>query len=121
LAGLCGGELLHSLHPARCRHNNNLLTAGRPKHIILLALPDVANWPILRPHKKVQSKNVSGRTSLGRNFSAIFSQKRPKRGRIFKMFCFLYFFPHMKHKKNLEFSQILVLVWFQKFCHILMK
>jgi hypothetical protein len=43
----------------------------------------------------------------------------PKREKIFETFCCLYF-SHWKHKK-LEFSQILVLVWFQKFSHILMK
>jgi hypothetical protein len=50
---------------------------------------------------------------------APFSQKKPKGGRIFKCF-FSCIFP-IWNIKNLEFSQILVLVWFQNFSNILMK
>jgi hypothetical protein len=80
LARLCGGELLHSLHPARCGHNDNLLTAGRPKHIILLAFPGVPNWPILRPHnsKGGPSENVSDRANLWQNFGHIFPEMAEK-------------------------------------------
>ncbi len=53
--------------------------------------------------------NVSGWTNLRPNFGRIFSQQGPKRGRVLKMFCFLYFF-HMKALKIWNFHR------FQYYC-----
>jgi hypothetical protein len=58
----------------------------------------VPNWQILRLHNsKGAEENVSSRRTL-----AIFSWRGLKRGRIFKMFCFQYFF-YIKALKTWNF------------------
>jgi hypothetical protein len=74
-------------------------------------------WKSLSPHphkskgaeeKMLAAGQISGQILAG------FSLKGPKRGRILKIFSFLYFF-HLKAWKTRIFSQISVLVWLQKF------
>jgi hypothetical protein len=67
--------------------------------------------PLGRETQKGPIKNISSRTNLRQNFGRV-SQKGSKRGRILKMFSFLYFFPY-KSIETLEFSQIFELVWLQ--------
>jgi hypothetical protein len=73
----------------------------------------VSYWPILRPRNSTgANKNVNSRTKLSPKFWPDIPRKGQKRGRILKNVLFPLFFPH-ESIENQEFSQILVLVWFQ--------